>query len=79
MMATVKRRKIICELAGLESLFCPCARLDAGTHLGLDQEVVSSLDDKYRGTHVATKVAWYIPCVRWRRGRASGRIYGGCT
>ena len=45
--------------------------------MGLDLEVGSSLDDKYSVTCVATKVAWYIPCVIWSRGRASGRSDGG--
>ena len=37
----------------------------------------SSLDDEYSVTCVATKVAWYIPCVIWSRGGASGRSDGG--
>ena len=28
-------------------------------------------------THVATKGAWYSPCVQWSRGGASGRSVGG--
>ena len=38
----------------------------------------SSLDDEYSVTCVATKVAWYIPCVIWSRGGASVRSDGGC-
>ena len=37
-------------MAGLEYLLCPCARLDAGLHPGLDPEVGSSLDDSYSVT-----------------------------
>ena len=75
----VKRRERLCELAGLEYLLNPCARLDARLHPGLDLEVESSLDEEYSVTCVATKVVWYIPCVRWIRGGDSGRSYGGCT
>ena len=39
--------------------------------------MVSSLDDKYSVTRVATEVAWYNPCVMWSRGGASGRSDGG--
>ena len=56
----------------------PAPRLDAQLHRGIDLEVVSRLYDKYNMTCVATKVAWYIPCVRLSRGWASGRIASGC-
>ena len=35
--------------------------------------MVSSLDDKYSVTRVATEVAWYGPFVMWSRGGAIGR------
>ena len=67
----------IFELGGLDTLLNPYARLDARLHLVLDPEVGSSLDDEYSVTRVATKVAWYIPCVMWSRVGESGRSYGG--
>ena len=49
------------------------------TESRLDPEVGSIFDDKYSVICVATKVAWYITCVRCSRGGASGMSYGGCT
>ena len=36
----------------------------------------SSLDEEYSVTCVATKVAWYSPCIRWSSGGAIGRTVG---
>ena len=38
--------------------------------------MVSSLDDEYSVTYVATKETWYSPCVIWGRGGASGGSVG---
>ena len=48
-------------------------------HLGLDPEVISSLDNDYSVARVATKVAWYILFMRCSRGGASGRSVSGGT
>ena len=36
-----------------------------------------SLDNEYSVTRVATKVAWYIPCMIWSRDVTSERSVGG--
>ena len=37
----------------------------------------SILDDKYIGTFVSTRVAWYSLCIRWSRDGSIVRIVGG--
>ena len=51
--------------------------MDAQLHPRLDPEVVSSLDDEYSVTCVATEVAWYSPCVMWIRDGDIVRSDGG--
>ena len=46
-------------------------------HLGLDPEVVYSLEYEYSLTREAVKVAWYSPCVRRSLSGASAMSMGG--
>ena len=65
MLATVKKRDRICELAGEESLLNPCTQLDTRLHPGLDPEVGSSLDDEYS---VTESPPVYYCHVKWWYG-----------
>ena len=77
-MATVKRRERLFGLAGYQSLLNCYAQLDARLNLQLDPEVGSRLDGEYSVTRVATKVAWYSPCMICSRGGASASSGDGC-
>ena len=46
-------------------------------HLGVNLEVEFSLEYGYSVTRVATKMAWYSPCVIWIRGGKSASSNGG--
>ena len=76
-MATVKSREIMYELEELESLLNPCIRLNTQLHPVLEPEVGSRIEYEYSVTIVATKVAWYSPCVIWGRVGAIENSYGG--
>ena len=52
-------------MAGLGLLLDPCEGLNAQIHTRVDLTVGYILDDEYSVTHVAAKVAWYIPCMKW--------------